>query len=112
MGLVLSKLTHKSTGKRPLERNRRRCEDNIKMSLKEIGSNTRKWVDLAQVRDYWKAFLNAKLNLRVPLVIDLVIIIQGTSLGQTMIFKVIFANHRISFLMHFALSIIREKSSE
>ena len=33
------------TGKRPLERPRRRCEDNIRMDLKEIGIDTRNWVD-------------------------------------------------------------------
>ena len=30
-------LTGKSTGKRPLGRLRRRCEDNIRMDLEEIG---------------------------------------------------------------------------
>ena len=44
---------------------RRRCEDNIRMNLKEIGINTRNWVDSTQDRDYWKALLNATLNLRV-----------------------------------------------
>ena len=36
-----------STGKRPLGRSRRRCENNIRMDLKEIGINTRNWVDSA-----------------------------------------------------------------
>ena len=36
------------------------------MGLKEIGINTRNWVDLAQDRDYWRVFVNAALNLRVP----------------------------------------------
>ena len=36
------------------------------MNLKEMGINTRNWVDLAQDRDYWKAVVNAALNLRVP----------------------------------------------
>ena len=35
------------------------------MDLKEIGINTRNWVDSAQDRDYWKALVNAALNLRV-----------------------------------------------
>ena len=39
-------------GKRPLERPRHRWEDNIKIYLKEIGINSRIWVDLAQDRDY------------------------------------------------------------
>ena len=33
------------------------------MNLKEIGINTRNWVDLAQDRDYWRALLDAALNL-------------------------------------------------
>jgi hypothetical protein len=56
-------LTGKPTEKRPLGRPRCRWEDNI--DLKQIGSNTRNWVDLAQDRDYWKALVNAALNLRV-----------------------------------------------
>ena len=38
--------------KRPLGRPRGRWEDNIRMYLKEIGINTRNWVDTAQDRDY------------------------------------------------------------
>ena len=34
-------LTDTSAGKRPLERSRRRWEDNIRKDLKEIGINTR-----------------------------------------------------------------------
>ena len=37
---------------RPLGRPRRRWEDNIRMNLKEIGINTRDWVDSAQNKDY------------------------------------------------------------
>ena len=36
------------------------------MGLKEIGINTRDWTDSAQGRDYWRALVNAALNLRVP----------------------------------------------
>jgi hypothetical protein len=35
------------TGKRPSGKVRSRCEDNIRMNLKEIGINTRKWIDSA-----------------------------------------------------------------
>ena len=42
-----------------------RWEDNIKIDLKEIGINTRNWVDSAQDMDYWRALLDAALNLRV-----------------------------------------------
>ena len=36
------------------------------MDLKEICINTRNWVDSAQDRDYWRALINATLNLHVP----------------------------------------------
>ena len=52
-------------GKRPLRSPRRRWEDNIRMDLKEIGINTRNWVDSAQDRDYWRLLVNEALNLRV-----------------------------------------------
>ena len=58
-------LTGKPTGKRPLGSPRRRWEDNIGMDLKKIGINTRNWVDSAQDRNYWRALVNAALNLRV-----------------------------------------------
>ena len=44
-------LTGTSAGKRPLGRPRRRWEDYIRMDLKEIGINTRNWVESAQDRD-------------------------------------------------------------
>ena len=40
-------LTGKPTGKRPLGRPRRRWEDNIRLDLKQMGINTRNWVDSA-----------------------------------------------------------------
>ena len=45
-------LTGIPTGKRPLRRPGGRWEDNIRMDIKEIGINTRNWVDSAQNRDY------------------------------------------------------------
>ena len=59
-------LTDKPTWKRPLGGPRCRWEDNIRMDLNEIATNTRNWVDSAQDRDYYRAFVNAVLNLRVP----------------------------------------------
>ena len=56
--------TDTPAGKRSLRRPRRRWEDNIRMDLKEIGINARNWVVSAQDRDYWKALVNAALNLR------------------------------------------------
>jgi hypothetical protein len=38
-------------GKRPLGRPIRSCVDNIKMDLREIGSDGMDWIDLAQDRD-------------------------------------------------------------
>jgi hypothetical protein len=64
-------LTGTSTGKRPLGRPRHRWEDSTRMDLKEIGVNTRNWVNSAQKRDYWKVLLNAALNCLVPYVIEL-----------------------------------------
>ena len=54
------------TGKRPLGSPMRRWEDNIRIDIKEIGINTRNWVDSAQNRDCWRALMIATLNLRVP----------------------------------------------
>ena len=59
-------LTGKSTGKRLLGTPRRRLENNIRMDLKEVGIDTRIWIDSAQDRDYWRALVNAAWNLRVP----------------------------------------------
>ena len=58
-------LTRKPTGKRPLGRFTRRWEDNIRMDRKEIGFNTRNWVDSAQGRNYWIALVSATLNPRL-----------------------------------------------
>ena len=43
-------LTGKLMGKRPSGRPRRRGKDNIRMDLREIGTNTRYWIDSAQDR--------------------------------------------------------------
>ena len=53
------------TGKRTLGRPRRRWEDKIRMDLEETGINASNWVDSAQDRNYWRALVNAALNLRV-----------------------------------------------
>jgi hypothetical protein len=52
--------------KRPLERPRRRWEDNIKMDLREIGIDGTNWIQLTQDRVRWRAFVNTVMNLRVP----------------------------------------------
>ena len=62
---VFKILTGKPTGKRLLGRPRHRWKDNIKINLKQIGMITRIWVDWGQDRDYWRATLNAAVNLLV-----------------------------------------------
>ena len=64
--MVFKILTGKPAGKRPLGRPRRRWEGNIRRNLKEIGITTSNWADTAQNRNYWRALVNAALNLRVP----------------------------------------------
>ena len=51
-------LTGTLKGKMPLGRPWSRWEDNIRKYLKEMGINTRNWVD--------SALVNTALNLRVP----------------------------------------------
>jgi hypothetical protein len=43
-------LVGRPEGKRPLERPRRRWEDNIKIDLREIGIDEANWIQLAQDR--------------------------------------------------------------
>jgi hypothetical protein len=59
-------VTGKPTGKRLLGRPRRRWENNIRMDLEEIGISAGNWANSAQDMDYWRALVNAALNLRVP----------------------------------------------
>ena len=42
-----------------------RWEDNIRIGLKERSINTRNLIDSAKDEDYWRALVNATLNLRV-----------------------------------------------
>jgi hypothetical protein len=48
--------------KRPVER----PMDIIKMDLREIGWCGMDWIDLAQDRNQWRAFVNTVMNHRVP----------------------------------------------
>jgi hypothetical protein len=58
-------LVGKPGGNRPLERPRRRWEDNIKMDLREIGWGGMDWIDLSQDRDQWRALVITVIKLRV-----------------------------------------------
>jgi hypothetical protein len=51
-------LVGRPEGKRPLEIPRRRWEDNIKMDLREIGISGANWIQPAQDRVQWRAFVN------------------------------------------------------
>jgi hypothetical protein len=59
-------LVAKPEGKRPLGRPIQRWVDNIKMDLRDVGWDGVDWIDMAQDRDQWRAFVNMVLNLRVP----------------------------------------------
>jgi hypothetical protein len=63
---VYKVLVGKPEGKRPLGRPMHRWEDNIRMDLREVGSECEDWIGLAQDRDRWRALVIAVMNLRVP----------------------------------------------
>jgi hypothetical protein len=63
---VYTVLVGRPEGKRPLERPRRRWEDNIKMDLREKGIDGANLIQLARDRVQWRAFVNTVMNLRVP----------------------------------------------
>ena len=63
---ALKILTGTPTGKGSLGRPRCKWENNIRMDLEEISISAVNWVDSAQDMDYWRALVNAALNLRVP----------------------------------------------
>jgi hypothetical protein len=60
-------LVEKPEGRRLLGRPRRRWEDNIKMDLREVGWGGMDWINLAQDRDWWRALVNAVMNLGVSI---------------------------------------------
>jgi hypothetical protein len=46
-------------------RPRRRCEDNIKMDLRETGIDGANWIRLGQDRVQWRDFVNTVMSLQV-----------------------------------------------
>jgi hypothetical protein len=59
-------LVGKPEGKKPLGRPGRRWVDNIKMNLRDIVWDGMDWIELAQDRNRWRAFVNTIMNFRVP----------------------------------------------
>jgi hypothetical protein len=59
-------LVERPEGKRPLGRSRHRWKNNVKIDLMEIGIDEANWIQLAQDRIRWLAFVSTVMNLRVP----------------------------------------------
>jgi hypothetical protein len=59
-------LVGRPEGKRPLGRPRCRWEDNIKLDLRDTGTDGVNWIRLDQDRVQWRAFVNTVMSLRVP----------------------------------------------
>jgi len=59
-------LVGKPEVKRLLGRPRRRCVDNIRMDLQEVGCGYMDWIGLDQDRDRWRTLVSAVMNLGVP----------------------------------------------
>ena len=63
---ALKMLTGKPTGKKAFGMPRRKWEDNVRIDFEEMGINAGNSVDSAQDSDYWRALVDAALNLWVP----------------------------------------------
>jgi len=56
----------KPEGRRPPGRPSRRCVDNIRMDVQEVGCGYMDWSGQAQDRERWQTFVSAVMNFRVP----------------------------------------------
>jgi hypothetical protein len=52
--------------KRPLEKSRRRWEDNIKMHVRKTEWGGMDWIGMDQNREKWKVLMNMVMKLRLP----------------------------------------------
>jgi hypothetical protein len=59
-------LVRKPEGKRPLGGRSHRWVNNIRMDFLEFEWGNVDWIDLAEVRNRWRALVNSVLNFRVP----------------------------------------------
>ena len=55
-----------SWGKLPLLRSCCKWDENMKIKLTEMELGGMDWIDLADDRDEWQAFVSEVMNLRVP----------------------------------------------
>jgi hypothetical protein len=58
-------LVGRPEGKRQMGRPRHRWEDNINLDLRETGIDGMNWIQLAQDRVQWWAFVNMVMNFQV-----------------------------------------------
>jgi hypothetical protein len=65
-GIIISPNSINRPGPRLCECLRLGLGPNIKIDLREVGWDGRDWIDLAQDRDRWRAYVNEVMNLRVP----------------------------------------------
>jgi hypothetical protein len=65
IGNAYNILVGKHDGKRPFVTPRHRCQDNIRMDLRETWYKDMDWMHLAQNTDQWRALVNTVINFRV-----------------------------------------------
>ncbi|KAJ4432133.1 hypothetical protein ANN_20749, partial [Periplaneta americana] len=61
----IQSVSWEASGKKTFGEARRRWEDNIKMDLRKVGYDGRDWINLAQDRDQWRAYVRVAMNLRI-----------------------------------------------